>query len=276
LQIAGYGTKLALQVYADNVSATKGFVDQVTWRNLMAISNRARSPQPHLEFVAVLIASIFLFAGCATTQNVQQIDRLESVGENPTILLMPPDIRYYLITAGGISEPHAEWTEAARKNFSSAVQDFAKDIGTNLVVMDDSDMTPLEVKYAKLHRAVGFTVLTNHFGMLKLPTKAGRFDWSLGPGISEVAEDYDADYGLFTYYRDEQASGGRVALAVLAAVAGGSVSTGSEYGFASLVDLKTGDVVWFNVVNAGSGELRNPEGAVTAVSTLFKDIPTNR
>jgi len=242
----------------------------------MATSENARFAQPPLKNIAVLIAAVIFFAGCATTQNVQQIDQLESVGENPTILLMPPDIRYYLVTAGGVSEPHAEWTEAAQVNFSSAVQNYAKDIGTNLVVMDDSDMTPLEVQYTKLHRAVGFTVLTNHFGVLKLPTKGGQFDWTLGPGISGVAENYEADYGLFTFYRDEQASGGRVALSVLAAVAGGSVSAGSEYGFASLVDLKTGDVVWFNVVNAGNGELRDPKGAVTAVSSLFKDIPTNK
>ena len=35
------------------------------------------------------------------------------------------------------------------------------------------------------------------------------------------------------------------------------------------------DIVWFNVVGAGSGELRDEKGAVAAVNTLFKDIPTN-
>ena len=237
----------------------------------MPCNKKGGVPRPHFPNLALLIVLAALFAGCATTTNVQQIDRLESVGENPTILLMPPDVRYYLLTASGISEPHAEWTEAARSNFSSAVQNYAKDMGTNLVVMDDSDMDPLEIKYGKLHEAVGLTVITNHFGMMKLPTKAGQFDWSLGPGISEIAGDYDADYGLFTFYRDEQASGGKIALSILV---GGSY--GAEYGFASLVDLKTGDIVWFNVVGAGTGELRDPKGAVTAVNNLFKDIPTNR
>ena len=219
------------------------------------------------------------FTGCATTQNVQQIDRLESVKANPRVLLMPPDIRYYLITAGGVSEPHAEWTDAARGNFSVAVQDYAREIGTELVVMDDADMSPSEVSYSELHQAVGLTVLSNHFGYLKLPTKntgdERNFDWSLGPGVAEFADEYDADYGLFVFYRDEQASGGRVAFAVLAAAAGAAVSTGSEYGFASLVDLRSGDLVWFNVVGAGSGELRDPAGAHAAVDMLFKDIPTN-
>jgi len=54
------------------------------------------------------------------------------------------------------------------------------------------------------------------------------------------------------------------------------MSAGAEYGFASLVDLKTGDIVWFNVVGAGSGELRDAAGAAAAVDTLFRDMPTNR
>lgn len=164
------------------------------------------------KVVAMAVATVF-FTGCVATQNVQQIDRLESVKENPRVLLMPPDIRYYLITAGGVPEAHAEWTEAARANFSLAVQDYAKKIGTDLVVMSDDDLSPLEISYSELHNAVGLTVLTNHFGYQKLPTKKigteQSFDWSLGSGVAELADEYDADYGLFVFYRDEQASGGR-------------------------------------------------------------------
>jgi len=127
-----------------------------------------------------------------------------------------------------------------------------------------------------LHAAVGTTILNHHFGMAKLPGKnSGKiFDWSLGPGVKTLADEYDADYALFVYYRDYQASGGRVAFAILAAAVGGYVQTGSEHGFASLVDLHTGDVVWFNVVGVGSGEMREEAGAASAVNTLFKDIPT--
>ena len=61
-----------------------------------------------------------------------------------------------------------------------------------------------------------------------------------------------------------------------ALVTGVATPMGAEQGFASLVDLNTGDIVWFNVVLAGSGELRNAEGAATAVRGLFKDIPTRQ
>jgi hypothetical protein len=221
---------------------------------------------------------IGLISACATTQNVQQIDRLESVKENPSVILMPPDIRYYLLTAGGVAEPHAEWTEAAQTNFTAAIHDFAVSIGTDLTIVDRDNLGETHIEYEKLHSAVGLTILNHQFGYFKLPSKGNGqiFDWSLGPEISALADEHDADYGLFVYYRDYQASGGRVAFAILAAAAGVGVVTGSEHGFSSLVDLRTGDIVWFNVVSVGSGELRDEASAAATVNALFSDIPTNQ
>lgn len=225
---------------------------------------------------ATIVVAFFVLGGCAVTSQVSQVDRLESESENenPRIVLMPPDIKYYLFTASGVPEPHEEWTTAARKNFGTAVVDYADSIGADLAVADAVDLSPEETTYDALHGAVGMALMDHHFGMFKLPAKAGAFDWSLGPGVSSIGEDYDADYAMFVFYRDYQASGGRVAMSILAAAAGVAVPMGAEVGFASLVDLESGDIVWFNVVNAGAGELRKEEGAVTAVNSLFKNIPT--
>ncbi len=242
---------------------------------MMQTISGSRLPAAYAR-LAVLLLFAGLFSACTSTRNVQQVDKLESVAKNPRVILMPPDIRYYLLSAGGLPEPHAEWTKAAQANFTSATQDFAQSIGTDLTVLDPDDMGETEFEYESLHATVGATILTHHFGSMKLPGKnSGQvFDWSLGPGIEVLADEHNADYALFVYYRDYQASGGRVAFAILAAAAGGYVQTGSETGFASLVDLHTGDIVWFNVVGAGSGELRDEGGAAAAVKTLFKDIPT--
>jgi len=232
--------------------------------------------------VALLACTMTVVTGCVTTpQTSTQIDRLEAVGENPRILLMSPDIRYYLLTAGGVTEPNAEWTEAAQTNFLTAVKSFADFRGIDLATIDEPDGLAIEAeRYLRLHSAVGITLQTNHFGMMPLPSKRmpdnqRRFDWSLGPGVSEISDSYDADYLLFVFYRDYQATGGRVAFAILAGLAGAAVSTGYEGGFASLVDLRTGDVVWFNNMALGSGEMREPQGAVTAVAALLADLPTN-
>ena len=226
-----------------------------------------------LTKLLTVMTTLLLVGACAATSSVQQIGQLESIGGDPKIVLMPPDIRYYLLTASGLPEPNAEWTDAARANFSAALLEYAEMIGADLEIIPADDLGPSEIQYEALHSAVGLSLMQHHFGMTPLPSKAGNFDWSLGPGVSEIGRNHNADYALFVYYRDFQASGGRVAFAILAAAAGASMSTGSEHGFASLVDLKTGDIVWFNVVNAGVGELRDAESARKTVNALFKDIP---
>lgn len=228
---------------------------------------------PGARVVATLTV-LLLASGCVTTTNVQQIDQLESIGENPRIVLMPPDIRYYLVTASGLPEPNAEWTDAAQANFSTALLDYAVDIGADVKPIDADNLSASELKYELLHSAVGLSLMTHHYGVFKLPSKEGAFDWSLGPDVNDIARNHEADYALFVYYRDYQASGGRVAFALLAAAAGVGVPMGSEHGFASLVDLKNGDIVWFNRVYGGQGELRDPDGAAKTVAQLFQNIPT--
>ena len=231
------------------------------------------SRSTHLKLLAAT-AALFVLSGCAVSSNVQQIDQLQSIEDDPRIVLMPPDIRYYLLTASGLPEPNAEWTTAAQDNFQDAVVTYADNIGADLKTVDADNISESGLRYETLHSAVGITLIQHHFGMVKLPSKNGEFDWSLGPGVAELGERHDADYALFVYYRDYQASGGRVAFALLAAVAGVGVPMGQEMGFASLVDLKTGDIVWFNLVGAGQGELRDPESAMSTVNYLFKDLPT--
>jgi hypothetical protein len=60
---------------------------------------------------------------------------------------------------------------------------------------------------------------------------------------------------------------------VLFAAAGVAIPGGGQGGYASLVDLNTGDIVWFNMVAAGAGDLRTPAGAETAVKQLFSNLP---
>lgn len=221
------------------------------------------------------VGALLVVTGCATSSTVKQVDRLAAVdAENPRILVMTPDVKYFLLTASGLPEPHAEWTIAARSNFSDALKAYAGEHDVDIQeISADNPLGDVEIRYQKLYSAVGTTILTHHFGALSLPTKNKSFDWSLGPGVREIADKYDADYALFSYYRDYQASGGRIAFAIIAAAAGASVSTGGEGGFASLVDLNTGNIVWFNQVLAGVGELRDPDGARKTVDQLFKDLP---
>ena len=242
----------------------------------MSLPRSARHlPGPRPLKAACLVLLLFL-SGCAATSNVKQIDRLDSVSENARILVMSPDVKYYLLTAGGVPTPHAEWTEAARENFSRSLQDYASENNIEIIKPADyENLSEVEISYQKLYSAVGSSILAHHFGAFKLPTKKQAFDWTLGPGINVIGEKYRADYALFSYYRDYQASGGRVALSFFAALVGVGLATGGEVGFASLVDLRSGEIVWFNRVAVGTGELREAENARKTVDELFRNMPVN-
>ena len=233
-----------------------------------------------MVFGGFVVVSLVVLGGCVAPQHVRQIDQLESRNESPRILLMQPDVKYFLRTAGGVLEPQAEWTEAARVNFRDATIAFGEQRNADIVQMQsDAKTADLELTYDNLHSAVGSAIMAHYYTAPPshpLPTKNGEFDWTLGSGVAALGEKYDADYALFAFYRDIEASGARVALSLLAIVAtqgGSGLSTGSQGGFASLVDLRTGDVVWFNRVLAGAGDLRSAEGAAKVVVQLFSEMP---
>jgi hypothetical protein len=106
---------------------------------------------------------------------------------------------------------------------------------------------------------------------LALPSKKGKFDWSLGPEAAAIARSQNADYAMFLFVRDSYMTGGRAALIVVAAAFGIGLQGGSQVGFASVVDLKTGDIVWFNRLGRQSGDLRTPEVAGETVNALVRD-----
>ena len=46
-----------------------------------------------------------------------------------------------------------------------------------------------------------------------------------------------------------------------------------QYGFASLVDLRSGDIVWFNQLHSQTGEIREAGPAKDTVAELLTGCP---
>lgn len=234
-----------------------------------------RCPRAGWQGLLVLAIAVSFLAGCTQTEKIARVDRLSAAGPIPKVLLMQPDITIQLLTASGLPETQAEWTRTARTNFLDALDHYGRTRRIEFVRLpQDAVPGEGELAYERLHAAVGGTILTYYYGPQKLPAKAGGFDWSLGPGVSVIKDRYGTDYALFTFYRDTKATGGRMAMAVLfGAVAGIAIPMGGQGGFASLVDLTTGDIVWFNVVQAGVGDLRSSEGSQLVAQTLLSGLP---
>lgn len=221
-----------------------------------------------------VVACMLLVSACATT-NVKLADTSSSPPADAKILIIQPDVQLSLLTAGGLLEPRADWSQQARDNLAHEITATLDGRSHPITTLDPS--TAMEGRAGQLLRlqeAVDISILNYNMMGVALPTKKDKFDWTLGDGTKVLAETYDADYALFTYGRGSFSSGGRKAAWLAGAALGLSIPMGSQQTFASLVDLKTGRVVWFNTALAPAGmDIRTPAGAADLTKALLKDVP---
>jgi hypothetical protein len=60
---------------------------------------------------------------------------------------------------------------------------------------------------------------------------------------------------------------------VIGALLGVGMSGGAQVGYASLVDLSTGQIVWFNRLSRAYGDLRDAQKAVESAQALLAEFP---
>jgi hypothetical protein len=238
-------------------------------------STLARLFFPAFKSTAIFFCLICI--GCATT-NYKANPTPPNLPQNARVLLMPLDVQLFELTAGGLQEPKADWTAAAENHVHTALENFLAQKKDTVVPYeppaDNPEKARVNEQLMKLHEAVGNSIMIHtYFAGYNLPTKKDTFDWSLGGSVQRINERYDAHAALFIFIRDSYASPGRKAAMVLGALAGISITGGFQTGFASLVDLQTGDVLWFGRLFRQAGDLRTPEPAYEAVSQLLFGIP---
>jgi hypothetical protein len=218
--------------------------------------------------IIALLALSGLLSACANVQgNVATSAPINWTAEKgKKVLFIDPDVELSEITFGGVPEPHADWTATAKGYIKADISATLTKKSIEIVTVDQvSD--PHEVQLVKLHGAVGISMLQNM--MINLPTKKNNFDWTLGPGVEALRSHYNGDYALFVYVRDSYSSGSRMAMSLLLGVPTGAM----QVGFASLVDLRTGRVVWFNRLISGTGNLKTDKGAADSVDNLLHGLP---
>ncbi len=230
--------------------------------------------------IGLILVLGLLVGACAQTIAFKRAEEFTPSSPNPRVLLMPADIELSELSAAGIPFPKAEWTSAATGHVAVAIDAFmALRNARTLPYAAPPEGSPEAYRQGqiiKLHGAVGNAVLAHKFNPASsLPTVRDKFDYTLGTGVRALAGDDTeiADYALFVYIRDSYASGERAAVMMFGLLFGVAIPGGIQIGFASLVDLETGDIVWFNrLVNPG-GDLRTAEPARKTVENLLADFP---
>jgi hypothetical protein len=225
-----------------------------------------------------LVMLIALAAAGCVNNTFSTSENIRRYSTDTRVLLMPVDVTLAELSAGGVLEPNAQWTASAESHVNSSLKEFMKTRDAKLVAYNppaagDEDVK-LHQQIIKLHAAVGHSIRLHQFVTpVQLPTKKDSFEWSLGDDLRALKKSSNADYGLFVHIQDSYASGGRVGVIVMAALFGVAVQGGVQIGFASLVDLNTGQIVWFNRLQRSAGDLRKFKPAKETVETLMTDFP---
>jgi hypothetical protein len=233
-----------------------------------------------------LVASLASSA-CVQTRQFADVQFTPPQGDYK-LLVLRPDVTVGSLTTGGMVEARADWTEQARANVIAALRAQQAGRGGKLEILERRSqlkgISEQEVAdFERLFYAVGQSIVLHKYLGDYLPTKRGKgLDYTLGEDAVRLGQKTGYDYALFLHAEDQVASGGRIALGVLGlagCVVGfcaPNIGGATQLDYAGLVDLKTGEVVWFNVVRAGSevpgikfGDIRTPEGSAQMVERLL-------
>ena len=213
--------------------------------------------------LALALAAAASTAACVQTRQYADVQFTPPEG-NYKLLVLRPDVTVSQLTTGGMSEARADWTEQARKSIVDALRAQQAGRGGQTVVVEHRNeipgITAQELAdIERLNMAVDQSIVLHKYLGDYLPTKRGKgLDWTLGADAVRLGQKTGYDYALFMHAEDQVASTGRVVLGVLGAAGclvgfcAPNIGGATQLDYASLVDLKTGEVVWFNVVQASS------------------------
>lgn len=224
---------------------------------------------------AICVATALALASCTTTVPKSLSGDLPTPPPASNVLVVKPDVHLAILNAGGTTEPKADWSNSAQANLNKA---FTEYLSSKKFVPQPYDFGAAEGRpdqLIKLHGAVGQSILMHSYGVFPLPTHPrAEFKWTLGPGTKVIADTSHARYALFITAQGTYASAGRVAAQMGLAILGVGIPLGSQQMYASLVDLQSGDVIWFNVAVAGpSADMRTEAGAKSLITSLMTKSP---
>lgn len=222
-------------------------------------------------FKAAALAACLLLAACTTTTTQLAFKDAPKPPAGARIILAQPDVHLALLTTAGLQEARADWSQQGQANLAAEMQTALKARQHQFRMIDlEAQSQGSAAQLLRLNEAVTGSIPL--FG--GLPTKQGAFEWTLGQGAQALGAEHQADYALFVTARGSYASSGRVVAMIGMAALGVSIPLGSQSVMASLVDLKTGRIVWYNTAIAGpNADMREDAGARSLVTSMLKDLP---
>ncbi|HWA60902.1 MAG TPA: hypothetical protein VG939_05980 [Caulobacteraceae bacterium] len=221
-----------------------------------------------------IIAACLVLAACTTTQ-VKLAQDVAKPPPNARVLALKPDVELSELAAAGVQQPRADWSSSARDNLGAALKEALEAKGVKLTPLDPTTVTEgRNAQVLRLNMAVNASILVYNLNLASLPTHKTGFNWTLGEGARGLGEAYGSDYALYVMARGNYSTSGRKLMFIAMAAAGVAIPMGGQGVLVSLVDLKTGRVVWYNLAQASpSADMRTPEGARMLMAEVLKTAP---
>lgn len=232
-----------------------------------------------------LLGLWWLAAGCASLQPPAYRAYLAPYRAHPELTarartikapaVVPPNIKLYSLSAGGVEELRDDWSAAGRDNVLKGIQESLKRQPVNLKspAPDRDTLETLEEVQA-LFRVVSQSILERTYSSYPFLTKVEHFDYSIGP-IDKILQKYRADALILTYGFDQISTGGRKALQTVGAILPfvGGPSSGATGLSVALVD-RSGTILWYKIDgDRGGHDLRDPRSASKFVTAMLSDFP---
>jgi hypothetical protein len=195
-------------------------------------------------------------------------ERAPAVGSlaGATVLLLPLRVEVVEVAPGGVVLLKPDWTDDATAYVQAALDSV---LGGGRVALvkyatpADSVRSRRQLQVMKVHGLVRDAIITHRYQNGSALPSMRQFQWSLGPSTAVLGEEGTAArYALFVEASERRLSRHFARFG----------SLGNEFAAtASLVDLGTGDLLWFNYERAGN--VGTAGDTLSTVRRLLRDFP---
>jgi len=210
-----------------------------------------------------------------------------ATGEVHRVVVLQPEFRVFVQSAGGVREIEPGWTEQAQNALALAVERHLRHDPRFAVAAPVEPTTADEAALLREHVELFKVIASNSSMMIRFGGKAWQekklqYDYTLGDGLASYGDRSNADYAFMIGGAQVKQTGGSVFMQLaLAGTLGVVMPGGGTYLMLALVNMRTGDIVWFNSLEGGEvfgmtgSDLRKDGKADEIVGRLFDPFPAS-
>lgn len=230
---------------------------------------------------AILVAASVMATPSLAAQSAVNPALSQNLDARPKkVVLLPPQVFVFELSAGGVPTRMADWEAAARDNLASAATRLARESGLFELVpaprLESPELDQLEAHIGLYDRVAQSVFVYGRGNQSAWAHKKNEFDYTVGPGLAFLRAQTDADAALIVLGSDYISTGGRKAAFVAGLALGIVMPLGQSFIAAGIVDLKTGDVQWMSFDSSSSMDSRNPADVDDLMRDLYQTWPGTR